>query len=194
MARLAQPVCMPDQPFEPRQFVIELRSRLRIAVRKIQAGDQNTGHRRLQIPACGVARIPGQPAPHFNRRLALGQNRDAIPTPLSVPDPLVPGLLEGHGRERGILRLELLQAHDIRRLFLQPLKQVRQPARDAVDVECRELQRFGSGTTHLKDSTRCDPAAAGRTRVPRLEITNEQAAAARQAAADAMATRRNDDP
>ena len=58
-----------------------------------------------------------------------------------MPDHAVARLAQLGGRKRGVERLELLQAGDVRRLALEPQEQMREPLAYAVDVEGRELDR-----------------------------------------------------
>jgi hypothetical protein len=70
-----------------------------------------------------VIGIAGQAAPAFDRLAAAGEDRDAVPRGLPVPDRAVAGLFDLCDRERGIGRLEFLQAGDVRLLLLQPGQQ-----------------------------------------------------------------------
>ena len=69
--------CVVDQSLEPRQLVIELRPRLRIAVRQIDRSDDDAVDRRFQIPAVSVVRVVRQPAPSFDwaEHLSQGSRR-----------------------------------------------------------------------------------------------------------------------
>ena len=47
------------QPFVPGQLVLEFRAGLRVAVRRIEAGDDDAVDRRLDVAACLSASSPG---------------------------------------------------------------------------------------------------------------------------------------
>src|SRR5690349_8831518 len=87
-----------------------------------------------QVSALAIAGIAWQAAPEFARSFALGQDRDAVIRPLSVPDRAVPGGFDGKRRKARIVGLDLLQAGDVGLGLGQPLDQTRQAAFDAVDV------------------------------------------------------------
>ena len=81
---------MVDQPLEPAQLVVELGPGARIAVGQVEAADQDAADRGLEVAAVRVVRIAGQAAPRLVD-LALGQDRDAVPALLPVPDRVVAG-------------------------------------------------------------------------------------------------------
>lgn len=65
--------------------------------------------------------------------------RYAIPRPLAAPDGAIAGGLDRIDRERALVRLQLLQADDVRLGRCQPRQQARQPLVDVVDVEGRNF-------------------------------------------------------
>src|SRR5438874_11276684 len=83
-----------DQPLEPPQLVIEFRTWRRISVRQIQASDQDAVDGRLDVPAMAVIWIAGQTASCLDRFGAAGENGDAVPAFLAVPDGPVAGLAD----------------------------------------------------------------------------------------------------
>src|SRR2546426_8026902 len=139
MAARPQALRMLDQALEPRQLVIELRPGLRIAVRQIQAADDDPLHRRLQIAALLVLRIARQLAPAHDRVRALREDRHPVPRLLPPPQRPISRIADRLDRQARLGRLQLLQADDIRRFFLQPLQQMLKPRGYAVHVESREL-------------------------------------------------------
>src|SRR5882672_1034044 len=125
---------MLDQALEPGELVVELRARLRVAIRKVETGDADTANARLQETAMRVVRITGQPAPDFDRRAAPRQDRDSIEGRLTMPHRFVAGCAQRQRREALAGRFELLQTGDVRSFPLQPLDQAREATADAVDV------------------------------------------------------------
>src|SRR2546428_533818 len=139
MAARPQALRMLDQALEPRQLVIELRPGLRIAVRQIQAAADDPLHPRLQITPLLVLRIARQLAPAHARVRALREDRHPVPRHLPSPQRPISRIADRLDRQARVGRLQLLQADDIRRFFLQPLQQMREPRGYAVHVESREL-------------------------------------------------------
>ncbi|MNW08373.1 hypothetical protein D3C71_2051440 [compost metagenome] len=74
-----------DQAVEPAQFVIEFRSRPRIAVGQIQAGHDEPVHGGLQVTALIVAAIAWKRPAALDRIRVAGEDGHAIPRPLSAP-------------------------------------------------------------------------------------------------------------
>ena len=127
-----------DQPLEPGELEIEFRPGLRVAVRRIERGDQHAVDGRFDVAALGVVRIARQFRAGDDRHHAARQDRDAIPGPLAAPDRLVAGLAQGVRRKLPVGRLELLEAADVGLGCAQPGNEVRQAAPDIVDVEARD--------------------------------------------------------
>jgi hypothetical protein len=69
---------MRDQPLEPARLVVELRTGRRVAVRQIQASDQNAVDRRLDVAAVSVVGIARETAVGLYRIGAAGENGDTI--------------------------------------------------------------------------------------------------------------------
>jgi hypothetical protein len=97
----------------------------------------------LEVAALVVGGIARQSAPPFYGLRALREDGDAVPRALAMPDRAVARSANVAARKSRVERLELLEAGDIRRLFLEPEEQVRQAPADAVDVEGRELDAGG---------------------------------------------------
>ena len=109
---------MIHQPLEPAQLVIELGTGRRVAVRQIEAADNDPVDRRFDVAAVRIVRIAGQAAAGFHRLGAACEDRDAVPALLPVPDRAI---ARGADRGRGkflIGRLQFLQADDVRRGLL----------------------------------------------------------------------------
>src|SRR3989454_11342207 len=139
MAARPQALRMLDQALEPRQLVIELRPGLRIAVRQIRAADDDPLPRRLKITALLVLRTARQLALAHARVRALREDRPPFPRLLPPPQRPISRIADRFDRQPRLGRLQLLQADDIRRFFLQPLQQMLEPRGYAVHVESREL-------------------------------------------------------
>src|SRR5215212_9959782 len=90
---------------EPSEFVVELRPGRRIAVRQIEAADDDAGNCRLDIAALRVLKLARQPTPGLGWIGAAGEDCDAIPTLLAVPDRAVAGVTKGRSREKLLRRL-----------------------------------------------------------------------------------------
>ena len=86
-----------------------------------------------------ILRLTRQPALDFDRRHAIGENRNPVEAFLPVPDGVITNLLELCRRETLILRLDFLQAGNRRPGFLKPFKQTRQARLDAVYVKSRDF-------------------------------------------------------
>jgi hypothetical protein len=127
-----------DQPLHPFELVVELRSRLRIAVGRVEAADQHAADRSLDIAALHILGIAGEPPPGLDRLAAAREDGDAVPARLAVPDRAVARFLDRAVREPLFRRLQLLQAHRVGRRFGQPVEQHRQPPVDPVHVEGRD--------------------------------------------------------
>src|SRR5437879_11161057 len=113
---------MPDQTLEPRQLVVELRTRLWVTVRQIQASDHDAVDGCLEVAAVRIVRISGQPTPDLGWIRPAGENRDSIPGTLAVPDSAVACGANRQYREVRIGRLELLKARDVGCTLRQPIQ------------------------------------------------------------------------
>ncbi len=145
---------MIDEPVEPRELVVELRSGGRIAVGQIEAGDDHPVHRRLDVAAVQVVRICGESSADLMQLPAARQDRHAVPARLSLPHRLIAERRDRLGREAVLRRLQLLQADDIGLPLLEPAQQHGQPAVNAIHVVGGDLHRPSPATF--------GPTAAGR--------------------------------
>src|SRR5580704_259958 len=68
-----------DQTFEPGQFVIELRTGLRISVGQVDGSDQHTIYRRLDIACLAILRIPRQAGSRQHRIALPREDRYTVP-------------------------------------------------------------------------------------------------------------------
>src|SRR5580658_8417418 len=91
-------------------------------------------HRGLDVAAVNVVRISRQCAPDLGGLRAAREDGDAVPALLTVPDHAVSRIADRRLGEVLLRRLQLLQAHDVRGLLVQPAQEVRQPGGDSVDV------------------------------------------------------------
>ena len=83
---------MGEQPLEPAQLEAEFLAFYRIAVRRVEAGDQEAVDRGLDVAAVEVVIVARKRAPGLDHPLAAGQNGDPVPTfrfaersPISIP-------------------------------------------------------------------------------------------------------------
>ena len=123
-ARAMELARMPREPREPGELVVEFRTGLRVAVRRVQGCDQHALHGRLDVAALRVGRIARQCGAGQHRLGAARQDRHAVPRFLSAPDRAIAGLLDRRGGEFAIRGLELLQADDVGLRRPQPGEQV----------------------------------------------------------------------
>src|SRR5437879_8593884 len=83
--------------------------------------------------------ITGEAAMGLDRIGAAGENGNAVPALLAVPDCAVTGLPQRRLGKFLLRRLQLLQAHDVRLGVSEPVQQHRKAAIDTLDVERRNL-------------------------------------------------------
>src|SRR5437762_7300059 len=141
VARLHQRLRMSGEPFEPCQLVVELRTRLWVAVGQVRGCDSEPLRPRLEKARLRVTLVRRKTATNFHRRLAPREDRNAMVLRLAVPDRAVSdGFKCAHGK-RGVACLDLLQARDVRLRFLEPLHDPSQAAVDAIDIEACDLHR-----------------------------------------------------
>jgi hypothetical protein len=112
------------EAIEPAQLVIEFWARRRIAVRQVEASDNQVADRGLDVAAVHVIGIPGPTAAGLDRLGAARQDRHAIPALLSVPDRALARRTQRRRRKFLVGCLQLLQAHDVRRRFFEPAQQI----------------------------------------------------------------------
>ena len=141
---------MRPQPSEPVELVIEFRPGLRIAVRQIDAGDDDAVDGGLDIARLVIIAIAGQRGSGQYRLGVARQDGDAVPGLLSAPHRAVAGFLDRQNRELGIGRFQFLQTDDFGFSRAQPAQQVRQAAVDIIDVEGRDLHVELAGITMLR--------------------------------------------
>ncbi len=91
-AEAQQPFGMYGEPFDPLQLIVKFGSRIGVAVRKVQAGNDNAVYKRLDIPAMRIIRVIVQPAPRFLDFTIPRKDRDAVPALLPLPDRIVTGI------------------------------------------------------------------------------------------------------
>src|ERR1051326_7584685 len=82
-----------DEPLHPGELVTEFRPGLRIAVGRIERGDENAADGGLQIPALRIVGIAGQSIAR-RMRLRPREDRDAIVGALSHRDRVIARALQ----------------------------------------------------------------------------------------------------
>ena len=132
------------EPLRPGELVVELGTRLRIAVRCVERGDQNAVHCRGDVAALLILRIAGKRRVRDDRLAVARKDGHAIPGFLPAPDGAVSRLLDRVLREFQIRRLQFLQTDDFRARGAQPVEQIFQPLVDVVDVESGDLHLVAS--------------------------------------------------
>ena len=130
---------MRQQALHPGELVSEFRARLRIAVRRIERGDQHAVDRGLDVSALLVGRITGELIARQDRFRVAGKNGDAVPSLLAAPDRAVSGLLDCVFGEIAVGSLQLLKRDDVRLGRLEPRQKIGEALVDIVDVEGRDL-------------------------------------------------------
>ena len=128
------------QPVHPRQLVVELGPRPRIAVGRIHVADQHAAHRRLDVAAVARVGVVGQAAAGLDRLADPAQDRDSVPALLAVPDRRIAERLDRFAREGLVGAFQLLQPDDVGRELLEPAGQDVQPRIDPVDVVARDSE------------------------------------------------------
>lgn len=101
------------EPPEPSQLVVELRAGRRIAVRQIEAADQDSVYGGLDLAAMPVVSATRQSAAREEGHLAFGEDRNAVPAFLAMQYDAVTGALQVGARKTVVRRLQFLQAGDI---------------------------------------------------------------------------------
>jgi hypothetical protein len=135
------------QPLHPGELIVELLGADRIAVGKIEAADDKAAHLRFDIAALQVLRIAGQAkAAQLRSQPLVGSRREdrhAVEALLPVPEAVIAGGADILDRQGLVGALDLLEAQDIRLLFLEIFDEPRQPGADAVEVVGDELHGCG---------------------------------------------------
>src|SRR3984957_17544159 len=129
------------QTLEPAKFVIEFGTGGRVAVRKIEAADDETLDRSFDVAAMSVVRITREHPADFDRVCAASKDGDTIPALLPVPDDPVACIADRSFGKFLMGSLQFLKAYDVGRIFPEPAQYGRQPRADAIDVECCDLHR-----------------------------------------------------
>src|SRR5215471_16701166 len=104
---------MPPQPFQPVQLVVEFRSGLGIAVRRIEARNDHAANGGFNVTRLTICRVAGQFGPDQDGIGFARQNGDAVPGPLSSPDRAVTCLFDRAKWKFVLGGLELLQADNV---------------------------------------------------------------------------------
>ncbi len=131
------------QAAEPRQLVVELRTRLGIAVRQIDAPYKQSLDCRFDISRLVVGRIARRGGSRDNGFSIACENGNTVPGLLPAPNRMIAGLRDRPRREFRVRAFQLLQAGDIGPCRFQPVEKVGQPPIDIVDVESRDLHLTG---------------------------------------------------
>jgi hypothetical protein len=131
-----------------REFVIEFRSRRRIAVRQVEATDDEVTDFGFDVSAMQFIGFAGQATPPLHRNGTTRQNGDGASGSLSMPDRAVARFLEGQHGEFLIRRFQLLEADDVGRGLGEPAKQDRRRPLMPFMVKGRDF--------HLGDSAEID--------------------------------------
>ena len=137
------------QSFKPTEFVIELRPRVRVAVRKVNRRNHNALYLCLKIAAVRIVGVVRKPAQTFYRIIAAHEDGDTIEPFLAVPNNAVARVTHVGFGKSFVARLQFLQTGDIGLGLVQPFEQPRQPRLDPVDVVSRDFQ---FGRTRPKNS------------------------------------------
>ena len=133
--RLQQRGGMFVKAVEPFELVIKFRARLRVAVRQIDRSDRDALDSGFDVPALPIIDITGQHISDKNRLALPGEDGDAVPGPLALPDCVVSRLSDRIDGEVAVRAFQLLKAHDVRRGGGEPSQQVRKATIDVVNVE-----------------------------------------------------------
>src|SRR5690242_12976816 len=128
------------QALEPLELVVELGSRRGIAIREIEASDQNAGGLCLDIAAMPIVRIAGQDTADLDRIGTARKDRYAVEALLAVPDDAVARLANRSFGKLVVRDLQFLKADDGGPGFGEPAQKVRQAGEDTVHVKRSDLQ------------------------------------------------------
>ncbi len=100
---------VPGEALHPGELVVELGARLRVAVGRVEGGDQHAFECRLDVAALRVCRIARELGARDDRRSPAAENGDAVPTLLAFPHCLVARTPDRGGRKLSIGGLQLLR-------------------------------------------------------------------------------------
>ena len=123
-----------DEPLEPGELVVELRSRVRIAVRQIQRRHQYAADGGLHVASLRVGRVARQRAADWHGVGAARQQCDAVSRSLTHHQAAIAGALEFRAGVPVCGGLELLERHHVWFRRAKPGQQERQAPVDVVDV------------------------------------------------------------
>ena len=161
-ARRDQPGGVGVEPLHPRELVVELRPRLRVAVRRVERGDEHAPHRRLDVARLAVVRVAGQRVARQDRLRAAGEDGDAVPRPLPAPDRAVARRLQRRrAGSRARAALSSCRQTTSGSASASQSSRLREPLDHAVDVEGRDLQSRAGPVPH--------PRRDGRHRLGRAD-------------------------
>ena len=108
---------MCDQALEPRELVVEFRSRLWVAVGKVQRAKENAIYSRFDITRFAVAIIARQRSARFYGNAATSEQRHAMMRSLTAHNCSVACGFDGGKRKLGIETFDFLQGDDVGALF-----------------------------------------------------------------------------
>src|SRR5690606_11228214 len=151
----------PRGPVRHRRYELELRGVVLPAVRHVHGRDDQVVELRLHDPRPHVERGVAEHGLH-RRQVLADHERDARVRLEAVPVRVVvvvPALL----RDLVGLRLQLLEAHDVRSVTLEPLADLRGPCADSIHVPGSDLHSVGGlavGGGAAVASATCGLAAA----------------------------------
>ena len=128
-----------QEPLHPGELIFEFRPRLRVAVRRIERGNQHAVDRRLDIAALRISGVAGQLGTRDDGLTIATQDGDAVPRLLPAPNGAITGLFDCRDWKFGICRLQLLKAGNVRPGLAQPAAEIGKPLVDVVDIEGGDL-------------------------------------------------------
>ena len=104
---------MGEEPVGPGELVGEFRPRLRVAVRRIEGGDQHAIDGGLNVAGLRVLGVAGQIGAGDDRLATARENGNAVPRFLPAPDRAIARFLDRCLRKFTVRGFELLQADDV---------------------------------------------------------------------------------
>ena len=117
---------MVDKAFEPGQLVIKLGPRLGIAVRRIQAADDDAVHGSFEIAGLRIRAVARQSATDFHRFGIAREDCHAIKARfLALPERAIPSVMYRLNRKLFVVDAQLLQTHYVGLRFFEPVEQAR---------------------------------------------------------------------
>ena len=131
---------MGGEAFEPGQLIAEFGAGLRVAVGEVERGNQDASDGSFDVARLRVGGVAGEGGAGKNRFGIAGEDGDAVPRALALPDRVITEGTQSLGGEIALPGLELLETDDIGTLRGQPVEQVAQALIDVINVESSELQ------------------------------------------------------